>query len=253
VSAYPNQPQSRSEWPEQPPQYRTSSRDVRPRQRRRRRGRGWIALLVVLIVLAVIFVVGDQVARSYAQNTIATKIKSDGFPVKPTVSIKGFPFLTQVAEHDVRTVDLSASNVQEGKLEISSITATASGVHLNSSFNSATIDSINGKAVVSFSSVESALGVRGITIVPDPSAGSGMAKLSIGPLSAVGQVSLTSPTKLTVRLQNLGGIPTSAIGLQPDYTISLPSLPLGIQISGVSITAQGLSFPLSAHNTTLSQ
>jgi LmeA-like phospholipid-binding len=204
-------------------------------------------------VLAIVFVVGDQVARSYAQNTIASKIKSDGFPVKPTVRIKGFPFLTQVADHDVRTVDLSASNVPEGKLDISSITATASGVHLNSSFNSATIDAIHGTAVVTFSSVANALGVHGITIAPDPSAGPNMAKVSIGPLNAVGQISLTSPTKLEVQLHSLDGIPTSAIGLQPDYTITLPSLPLGIEISGVSLTAQGLSFPLSAHNTTLSQ
>jgi hypothetical protein len=261
VSAYPNQPRSGSEWPAQPPRYTPQGPGGQPRPaparqlppRRRRRGRGWIALLVVLVVLAVIFVVGDQVARSYAQNMIASKIKSDGFPVKPAVSIKGFPFLTQVVAHDVRTVDLSASNVREGGLDIASINATASGVHLNSSFNGATIDTIDGTALVTFSSLASATGAHGVTITADPSAGPNMAKVSVGPLAAVARVSQAGPAKIAVQMQSLDGIPASAIGALPGYNISLPKLPVGLQVTGVSVTAQGVRIAVAAHNTTLSQ
>ena len=204
-------------------------------------------------MLAVIFVVGDQVARSYAQNMLASKIQSDGFPVKPTVSIKGWPFLTQVAARDVRTIDISASDVQEGKLDISSINATASGVHLNSSFNGATIDSITGTGLITFSSVASAAGAQGVTISADPSAGPDIAKVSAGPLNTTAKVVQTGASRITVQVQSVEGIPASVIGGLPDYTIDVPNLPVGLQITGVSVTSQGVEIQISAHNTTLSQ
>src|SRR5215470_3088021 len=97
MSEYPDQSRSsQGGWPEQPPQYSRDQRDPRsfgyqqgswegrgswegdypPRQvpRRRRRGRGWAALLVTLIVLFGVFAVIDQVARTYAQNMIASKV-----------------------------------------------------------------------------------------------------------------------------------------------------------------------------------
>jgi hypothetical protein len=205
------------------------------------------------VVLAVAFFVGDRVARSYAQNMIASKIKSDGFPVKPAVSIKGFPFLTQVAAHDVKTVDLSASDVREGGLDISTINATANGVHLNSSFNGATIDTINGTALVTFSSLASATGARGVTITADPSAGPDMAKVSVGSLDAVARVSQAGPAKIAVQMQSLDGIPVSAIGSLPAYNITLPKLPVGLRMTGVSVTAQGVRITVAAHDQTLSQ
>jgi hypothetical protein len=58
------------------------------------RTRGWIVLLGTLVVLAVLFVVADQVAKAYAQNMIVGKIQSSaGLTAKPSVSIKGFPKL----------------------------------------------------------------------------------------------------------------------------------------------------------------
>jgi cytoskeletal protein RodZ len=166
VDVYPNQPRSQGGWPDQPPQYSEQPgndearsgpgqhQGARPLPPRRRRRRGWIGLLIVLVVLAVLFVIGDQVAKAYAQNTIASKIQSSsGMSSKPSVSIEGFPFLTQVAAHDVRVIDISANNVQAGKFDISSVKAKATGVHLNSSFSGATIDQINGTALITFASL----------------------------------------------------------------------------------------------------
>ena len=144
MSEYPDQPRTPGGWPTQPPQHTGYEQDRRqpdgyglgyeprrPRRRRRRR-RGWIALLCTLIVLAVLFVVADQVAKAYAQNMIASKIQTSGnLTEKPSVSIEGFPFLTQLAARDIRTVHISASNVQENKIEITSIKATATADHAN--------------------------------------------------------------------------------------------------------------------------
>ena len=184
MDVYPNQPRAQGGWPDQPPQYSERPGDevgfgpgrgqeMRHLPPRRRRRRGWIGLLVVLVVLAVLFVIGDQMAKAYAQNTIAGKIQSSsGMSAKPSVSIEGFPFLTQVAAHDVGVIDVSANNVQAGKFDISSVSAKATGVHLNSSFSGATVDQINGTALITFASLEQGLGLQGIaTISADPADG----------------------------------------------------------------------------------
>jgi hypothetical protein len=210
-------------------------------------------LLVTLVVLGVLFVVADQFTKAYAQNMIASKIQSDGFPKKPSVTILGFPFLTQVAARDIRTIDMSASDVQEGKLDISSVQATATGVHINSSFNGATIDHISGTALITFPSIVNAAGAQGVTISADPSAGPDAASVSAGPLTGTARVVRSGANQISVRVEGLAGIPASVIGSLPNYTLNVPKLPAGLQIQGVSVTNQGVSINISAQNTTLSQ
>lgn len=252
VSGYPTQPRGGG-WPEQPPRrtggpgYAGSSG---ARRRRRRRGRGWIAALIVLLLLVIAFVVGDQVARSYAQNMIAAKFKSDGMSVKPNVSIKGWPFLTQVAERDVRTIDISANDFTQDKLTISRLQATASGVHINASFNGATVSSITGSALITYSSVIGALGIPGLTITADPSAGPNVAKVSEGPISVTADVVKAGPYTIAIRPQSIQGLP---IYLPSSYTLNLPHFPAGIQLSSVSLTSRGLVLSITARNATLSQ
>ena len=294
MTEYPKQPPAPDGWPSQPPRYTASrdgqggypqsaygqhgQSDYRQNDygqpgndldspagyqqdrygqrapRRRRRKRGWIALLVTLIVLAVLFVVGDQIAKSYAQNMIATKLQSSsGLSTKPSVTIEGFPFLTQVAAHDIRTVDISASNVQADKLDITNVKATATGVHLNSSFSGATIDHISGTALISFASLVNATGAQGVTVTADPSGGQNAANVSLGPLTATAQITQTAPSQITVRVESLDGISPSQLGLLPDYQINVPALPAGLQVQGVSVTNQGIVIKVAAQNTTLSQ
>jgi len=273
---YSNEPRSQGGWPAQPPQYseRPSAdeagygadpyesgapqRGARSLPRRRRRGRGWIALGVVLVVLAVLFVIADQVAKSYAQNTIAGKIQSSaGMSTKPSVSIEGFPFLTQVAAHDVRVIDLSANNVPAGKFDISSVKAKATGVHLNSSFSGATVDQINGTALITFASLEQGLGVQGIaTITADPADGPNAVKLSAGPIGSVtGKVETIGPNEIQIQMGSLSGLAALLNGVIPlqTQTIQIPKLPMGLVVHSVSVTGQGIEATASAQNTTLSQ
>ena len=190
---YPNQPRQQDGWPAQPPQH-TERPSVQAGQlpRRRRRGRGWIVALGLLAVLVVLLVIADQVAKAYAQNMIASKLQSSsGLSAKPSVTIEGFPFLTQVAAHNIGAIDLSASDVQAGKLDISSVKARATGVHLNSSFNSATTDQITGTALIRFDALASATGAQGVTITADPAGGPNAVKVSVGPLTATAFVSFS--------------------------------------------------------------
>ena len=227
-----------------------------PAPRTRRRRRRWP--LITLIVIIVILVVGDRAANAYTENQMASQFQSSlDLSGKPDVTIQGFPFLTQLAARDFRTVDVNASNETAGpggQLEIASLTATLNGMHIHG-LNSVTIDQFNASALITFTALAQAGGIpQGITL---SAAGPNQIKadVSIGPLSATAtaQVTQTGNSKINVKITKFGGIPADVLGSAADFTISIPKLPAGVTIQSISVTQQGLRITATGHNTTLSQ
>ncbi|HEY6495252.1 MAG TPA: DUF2993 domain-containing protein [Trebonia sp.] len=261
-------------WPSQPPPdggygqvdrgYGPGSYDqpayaeqAAPPRRRRRRKRWPIVLLVVVILILAALGIGDQVAKSYAQNRIAQQIKTSGLNATPSVKIEGWPFLTQVASHDLKAVDISANNVtaNSGKLPFS-FTAKATGVHLNSSFSGATVDQINGQALIAFSSVAGLLNLPAgtATITADPAHGPDAVKADLGLAGSVtGNVKLANPNEIAVQLGSASGLASILGSLSGNQiTIQIPKLPAGLVVKSVSVNSQGIVATASASNTTLS-
>jgi DUF2993 family protein len=224
-----------------------------PRRRRRR----WpFVLLTIFIVLVVLACVGDRVACAYAENDMANQVQSNGFPVKPHVTIEGIPFLTQVAAKDFNEVVINASNVTEGPLTIASINATLHGMHLIDGFNGARIDTINGSALITFSALAKAGDIPdGITL----GAGSGpnTIKASISILgfstSVTAQLTRVGASKFNVAVTSAGDIPTSVLGNLANFTVNVPQLPAGVTIQSVSVTQAGVVISIVGKNTTLTQ
>jgi hypothetical protein len=219
--------------------------------RPRRRHRGLTITAVVVVVLLILLVVADRVAAGIAENEAANQIKSAGFPVKPKVTISGFPFLTQLASRDFRKVNISASNVKEGPVDIARINATGQGVHLTSSFNGATVDQINGTALVTFAGLSTAAGLGdGITL---SNAGNDKVKatINLGFVSgdAIAQVTRHGSHQIEVKVTDAGPIPLSVLGNLADFTVNLPSLPAGMTVQSVSVTGQGLLISISGSHT----
>jgi hypothetical protein len=259
-SAYGEQPTAYDRQPpgygQQPPGYGPPqpSRRARPR-RRRHRGRG---LVITLIVLIGLLIAADFGAKAYAESAIASKIDSSGLGTRPSVSIEGFPFLTQVAAHNLKQIDISASNFTVKQVVISSLNATATGVRPNASFSGATISQINGTVVVSFTTVTNLVPVPGLTVTADPAAGPDAIKLNSSLGGATGKIVQTSPNSITVDVGNLTGLAglASLLGgsaLAPSYTFDIPQLPAGLVVRSVTVTSQGIVATASARNTTLSQ
>jgi|HubBroStandDraft_1064217.scaffolds.fasta_scaffold11304_5 hypothetical protein len=218
---------------------------------RRRRRWPWITLIVIILVL----VGADRGALAITENAMASQFQSSvGLSGKPHVSIPGFPFLTQLAARDFKTVNVNATDETTGPLEIASLTATAHGMHIHG-LNSAEIDQFTASALVTFTALGNAGGIpQGITLSQD-GPNKIQATVSIGPLSdsATAQVTQTGPNKVTIKVIDAGGIPASVLGNFMDFTITIPKLPAGVAIQSISITQQGLMITATGSHVTVSQ
>jgi hypothetical protein len=245
----PSQPQYQDD------QYRPapSGRASRPRRRRKR----WpIVTGVIVVVLILLAVAADRVACFEAENQMANKMQESGLPVKPHVSINGFPFLTQLVAKDFNDVVISASNVTEGPLTIASINATLHGMHLIDGYSGARIDSLDGSALVTFGALAKAGDIpSAITLGPGASPSQIKASVSVLGLStsATAQVTKTGPSQFDVQVVDAGGIPASVLGNLANFKVNIPQLPAGMNIAGVSVTAQGVVITITGKNTTLTQ
>jgi len=217
--------------------------------------------IIVLIVLLGLLVAVDFGARAFAQNKMASEIQQQGFPKKPDVSINGFQFLTQVISRDFKNIQVSSDNVTEGPLLIQSINATMTGVHVNSSFQSGTIDHLNGTMTVTFPALANAMTSQagalgslvssGLTL---SDAGNNEVKASLDLLgglasgTAVWKVTRTGHNDIHVHLVSASGLGSAATSGISDITVPLPALPLGMTIQSISVTPHGLVATVTGHN-----
>lgn len=237
------------------------------RRRPGRRKRRIIMSVFTVVVLLIVLVIGDFVAKAVAENEIANQITSADSQIHPSVTIKGFPFLTQVISRDLHEIDISASNVPAGPVTISSVSAKARGIHVNGGFNGGEVDSISGTAFITFGSLSNALSSQsqGIANISLSAAGPSSIKASFGVLGAnvltqTGTVAIKgnqiSVTWSQSGGDNGGGIIGSVLGNSgtlPNLSFTMPKLPAGLQVQSFSVTSTGLSLTVGAQHTTLSQ
>ena len=244
--------------PAQPPaQARGTGR--RGRGRRRPVRRSVMALFAVIVIL-ILLVIADRVALAVTENQFADQFQKQGFPVKPSVTIEGFPFLTQLAGKDFNTVDISASNVPAGPVTISSLHATINGMHISSfsSSASAKVDKLNATAFISFGALAAAgnLGGTGVTLTQD---GPDKVKISAG-LGGIlsdteeAQITQTGPQTIQIKVLPSNGALGSLLGSFGTFSFSLPKgVPASLRITGLTLNSQGLNVSASATNATFSQ
>jgi len=225
-----------------------------------RRAGCWTKGLIVLIALIVLLVAADFIAKAVAQGEVASQIQKQGFPKKPSVSIEGFPFLTQVASRDFQQIKLSSSNIPEGPVKISRVSATMTGIHLTGGFTKGVIDQLNGSILITFGSLgktlNSQIGPLG-SLVGDSglklsAAGSDEIKASLDLLVASGSATwkITRPNGQEVQAQlvSSSGVPSDLLGSLRSFTVKIPKLPYNVKIDSVHITPEGIVGRISGHD-----
>ena len=234
-----------------------------PPPRRHRGLRNTIVVVLALIVLLVLFVVLDRVAVAYAENQAAQQMQSQGFPAKPDVTIKGFPFLTQVIAHNIHEITITSDKIKAGPVTITNLDADITDVKLNGAFTAGTIGHLDGKALIPFSGLTNALGGAlggaggglgdllgsGVTI---KSAGHNTIKasfdLTIVSGSATLKVTREPGNKIHIHLLSSHGLPSEITDQLKDLTVPIPALPLGMKIQRIQVNGAGISIHVTGDN-----
>jgi hypothetical protein len=227
---------------------------------RRRRGRRLGVLVIVLIVLAGLLVAADFAARSYTEDRVAAQIQKQGFTTRPSVTIDGFPFLTQLASKDFSEVQITSGSIREGPLQIQSIAATLHRVLVNSSYSGGQVTQLTGNADITFAALASAMSseagalsqvLSGALTLSAAGSDEVQATLGVAGLSetATWRVTVPGPSTIGIQLVSGGGVlPATVLNGIGAITISLPGLPIGLGLTGISVTPTGLVASVAGRN-----
>jgi LmeA-like phospholipid-binding len=241
------------------PVYATPPAGYGAPRRRRRRGGLWLILLIVLVGL---LVVADRVAASVTESQLASRIQqSQHLSQKPSVSVDGFPFLTQLASRNFGHATVDINDFTSGGVPIAHIHADLRGVHVASGYDSATVDTLTGTATLDYASVSRVLSndisnIGHLTL----SQGTGnrvKATYSLLGTTVSAQVAVNVLGDNTLEFKTApGSTPLSGLGINiPGFDVKVPlsGLPFGMQLSSVKPTSTGVDVSASGKNVFLTK
>jgi LmeA-like phospholipid-binding len=227
-----------------------------PPRRRRRTGRRILILGIVLLAILGLLVGLDRAAAAITADRIAAKLHTEGFPVEPTVTVKGFPFLTQLISRHLDAVEVIAPEVPVGPVT-ASIDVHATDITLDSGYQSGTIAQVNGTSLITFASLAKVPALASVPGLKISEAGPSMVKLSanlaIFAATAIARVTLASPHEIVLRLVSASGVPAALLDPIRHLVVQIPTLPLGLTVQSVTVTPQGVVIGVSGSNVSFGQ
>ncbi|MBV9292250.1 MAG: DUF2993 domain-containing protein [Frankiales bacterium] len=194
-------------------------------------------LVVTLLVLFAVLVVADRLAVSAAQRDVAQRLQVEQhLDHRPDVSIRGFPFLTQLVGGRYDEVDVTVRGLHAGPLAVSRVVAHLHGVHVSlgdvvrQHVSRVPIDRASAEVVLSFGDLNTFLLSRQSARI---SAAGGKVHLSddFGGL----HVDLTLPIEVRG-----DAIVIRGSGPLPDLTIPSSGLPFHLRLDSVQVGRNGL-------------
>jgi len=245
-------------------------------------------LLIVTVVLGGLFVIADRIAVGFAEDEAAVRLKTnEGLASTPDVSIKGFPFLTQVAggkldevEVGIKDYEADTSGATSGsgagnapsKIRIDDLTAQMRGVAFSGNYSSAKASSATGTATISYAELlKAAKGepvdvATGVTaeVVGLSDGGNGKIKVEVEatvlgtklprPVSVLSSVSVKGDTVEVHAdsLPNLGvQLAEEKVRLITDFQQKIDGLPGGIKIDKVEAADKGVDIGVKGSDVSL--
>ncbi|ORT58903.1 DUF2993 domain-containing protein [Streptomyces sp. CB03238] len=211
-------------------------------------------LLITAVILGGLFTIADRLAVNYAESEAAERIRANqGLAGAPDVSIKGFPFLTQVMGKELDQVDVTLTGVEASaggrKVRVTEMKAALKNVRLKNNFSTAVAASASGTARISYADLGKASG-EDVTV---GYGGSGKVKVTgsvdvpvLGSVtrSVLSSVSLVGGDTIRVRADKVPGegIPgvEERIRERTDFDRQVGGLPAGLKLTKVEATPDGV-------------
>jgi hypothetical protein len=218
-------------------------------------------LLVVLVVLALLVVVGDRLARKLATDEAEQRLAAEG-AASPTVVVRGFPFLTQLLSRHFQDVRVTSPAWRSGSDRALDVSANAYDTDVPSSGH-AVVGRLTARGTIAYAEVLRRVGQSGLRL---SSAGSGAFQLrrevtvlgrsvevvARGRVEANGNRLRVTPKSLQLAG---GGAVDDRLGqlLANRFTISyrLRDLPEGIQIDKIAPAENGFVVDVSGRDVRL--
>ncbi|MEU4798593.1 DUF2993 domain-containing protein [Streptomyces sp. NPDC023327] len=240
-------------------------------------------LLIVVVVLGGLFVAADRLAVNFAEGEAAEKLRTkEGLAEEPDVSIKGFPFLTQVAggELDEVEVGIKDYDAKSGadSIRIADLEARMKGVKFSGDYSSATAATASGTARVSYDEllkasksepVDLPLGAQGkviglsdggngkIKVEVEVSKGGAKLPKPVHVLSSVrveGDHIKVHADEIPKKLDVLGisiPLPEGMVRDVTDFDQKIDDLPAGIKLKSVEAAPDGVDMSVTGSNVSL--
>ena len=214
--------------------------------------RKFLAVLVVLLVAAV---AADRVAAYVADRLLAAQLRtSAGLSSDPAVTVRGVPFLTQVLAGRYDRIDVRARDVERGGARLSDLHVELRGLRLplsralSGAVRDVPVDGLAAQVTLTYADV-----VRGRTELVVRPAGRDLLRVT-GSLRVLG-ITVDAVTRSTVTLQGNDLVVTAqslsvaglsnplvdrALAGRLDLRVPVGSLPFGLRLTGLRVTAAGL-------------
>jgi len=244
-------------------------------------------ILIVAVILGGLFVIADRVAVNLAEDKAADRIKtSEGLAATPSVSIKGFPFLTQVAGGELDDIEIGIKNYEASTggttagtsgtgtdtIRIDDLSAEMRGVVFSGDYTSATADSASGTATVAYAELLKAAKSEPTRVAPGVTAqvvglsdgGNGKIKVDIQatvlgtklpkPVSVLSTVTVEGDT-VKVHADSLPklGIQLAETQIRSitDFQQKIDELPGGIKLDKVEAAKDGVEITVKGSDVKL--
>ncbi|WP_406147087.1 DUF2993 domain-containing protein [Streptomyces sp. NBC_01012] len=223
--------------------------------------------LIIAVVLGGIFVAADRAALYFAESEAEERVTfgDAGGAGSTEVSIKGFPFLTQVAGKELDHVDVTVKDVRAGaaghEVRISEIKAQLRQVTLDSGYSTATAARATGTAVIPYAALTEAAD-EGVTV---SYGGDGKVKVTGSvqiPLtgkavtrSVLSTVTLVGGDTVKVRADEVPGegVPglEDLVRKKTDFERTIGGLPDGLKLEKIDVAPDGLEISMSGSDVRL--
>lgn len=205
-------------------------------------------LLAFLVLLVLAVVVVDRVGGHVAAHVLAGKLESDEhLDSRPSVSIGGFPFLTQALNGKYDDVTVTTHNfLTPDQLRLDTLTAKLHGVHiplskvLDGSVKTVPVDRVDGSVSVSFGELADYLSMHGVSVALTRSTATAVKVVGrLAPHSKLVQVVGTigvSDSTLTLSIGMGQGLPRVIV-----LRIPLQGLPFRFEVTSIEVGLGGIS------------
>lgn len=221
-------------------------------------------LLVLVVVVGGLFIAADRVAVHFAESEAEDRVTISGGSAGATdISIKGFPFLTQLAGSRLDRVDVGLTGMKTSAagrtIRVSEVRAQLHDVKLGSGYSTATAARADGTALVSYEDLTAAAS-DGVVV---EYGGDGKAKVT-GTVEILGRpitrsvlstVTRVDGHTIKVRADKVPGegIPgvEELVRKKTDFEGDIDGLPKGLELRKIQVTEKGLEISVGGSDVSL--